>query len=189
MDKKLTDNEIIKALECCGNIVDSTCKGCVYHETYNASCVVRLMRDALDLINRQKAENEKNENIIRIADKTIETQQTEIERLTNKLEQQEEMMANLGVELTTMRSAANSYKLHYKEAQAEIESLKHRKTELQIRNQELQHEKSEAIKEFAERLKTYKMQPFNYDRYLVPLVAIDEVVKEMTEQNDFNRKG
>ena len=29
---------------------------------------------------------------------------------------------------------------------AEIESLKHRKTELQIRNQELQHEKSEEIK-------------------------------------------
>ena len=81
----MNDNEIIKALECCGNIVDSTCKGCVYHETYNASCVVRLMRDALDLINRQKAE---------------------------------------------------------------IERLKHRKTELQIRNQELQHEKSEAIKEF-----------------------------------------
>lgn len=39
---------------------------------------------------------------------------------------------------------------------------------------------SETIKEFAERLKTYKMKPFNYDRYLVPLVAIDEVVKEMT---------
>ena len=34
---------------------------------------------------------------------------------------------------------------------AEIESLKHRKTELQIRNQELQHEKSEAIKEFCEK--------------------------------------
>ena len=55
----MTDNEIIKALECCGNIVDSTCKGCVYHETYNASCVVRLMRDALYLINRQKAEIER----------------------------------------------------------------------------------------------------------------------------------
>lgn len=52
----MTDNEIIKALKCCGNIVDSTCKECVYHETYNASCVVRLMRDALGLINRQKAE-------------------------------------------------------------------------------------------------------------------------------------
>lgn len=55
----MTDNEIIKALECCGNIVDSTCKECAYHETYNASCVVRLMRNALDLINRQKAEIEK----------------------------------------------------------------------------------------------------------------------------------
>ena len=54
----MTDEQIIKALECCGNIVDSTCKECTYHETYNASCVVRLMRDALDLYNRQKAEIE-----------------------------------------------------------------------------------------------------------------------------------
>ena len=38
---------------------------------------------------------------------------------------------------------------------AEVERLKHRKTELQIRNQELQHEKSEAVKEFAERVKLY----------------------------------
>ena len=55
----MTDNEIIKALECCGNIVASTCKGCAYHETYNASCVVRLMRDTVDLINRRQAEIEK----------------------------------------------------------------------------------------------------------------------------------
>ena len=38
---------------------------------------------------------------------------------------------------------------------AEVERLKHRKTELQIRNQELQHEKSEAIKEFAEELEYF----------------------------------
>ena len=55
----MTDNEIIKALECCGNIVDSTCKECAYHETYNASCVVRLMRNALDLINRKNAKIER----------------------------------------------------------------------------------------------------------------------------------
>ena len=60
----MTDEQIIKALGFCGNIVDSTCKGCVYHETYNASCVVRLMRDALDLINRQKAENEMLKDLI-----------------------------------------------------------------------------------------------------------------------------
>ena len=74
----MTDNEIIKALECCGNIVDSTCKGCVYHETYNASCVVRLMRDALDLINRQQAEIERCERLCnslddQMADAKIDT--------------------------------------------------------------------------------------------------------------------
>ena len=117
----MTDNEIIKALECCGNIVDSTCKECAYHETYNASCVVRLMRNALDLINRQKAE---------------------------------------------------------------IESLKHRKTELQIRNQELQHEKSEAIKEFAEKLKNCFAISGDY---LDIINIIDNLVKEMTEVSENDR--
>lgn len=54
----MTDNEIIKALAICGNLVDSRCKECAFHETYNASCVVMLMQKALDLINRQMAEIE-----------------------------------------------------------------------------------------------------------------------------------
>ena len=64
-DKKLTDREIIKRLERCvkrGN------------RNYDTDIV-------LDLINRLQAENEKNENIIRLADKTIETANAEIERL------------------------------------------------------------------------------------------------------------
>ena len=77
----MTDNDIIKALECCGNIVDSTCKECVYHETYNASCVVRLMRDALDLINRQKAEIKNLNRAIKNFKATKERQRAEIERL------------------------------------------------------------------------------------------------------------
>ena len=81
----MTDNEIIKALEHCGNIVDSTCKECVYHETYNASCVVRLIRDALDLINRQKAHIERLEKVEYFATKTIEKQTAEIERLKHIL--------------------------------------------------------------------------------------------------------
>ena len=81
---KLTDTEIVKALECCGSQVG--CDKCGYF-TGKAGCMVFMATDALDLINRQNEE---------------------------------------------------------------IERLKHRKTELQIRNQELQHEKSEAIKEFAE---------------------------------------
>ena len=63
---------------------------------------------------------------------------------------------------------------------AEIESLKHRKTELQIRNQELQHEKSEAIKEFAERLKNCFAISGDY---LDIINIIDNLIKEMEDKN------
>ena len=76
---------------------------------------------------------------------------------------------------------------------ADIESLKHRKTELQIRNQELQHEKSEAIKEFAKRLKerltgigrstTYG----NFEYGTIKSYELDNLVKEMTEQTTFEK--
>ena len=84
----MTDNEIIKAMQCViGN--DVNCSECTYQKVLPfPSCRRKCAKNALDLINRQKAE---------------------------------------------------------------IESLKHRKIELQIRNQELQHEKSEAIKEFCKK--------------------------------------
>ena len=69
-----------------------------------------------------------------------------------------------------------------KRQKAEIESLKHRKTELQIRNQELQHEKSEAIKEFAERLKEKVSRGFWDELAYVDVDDIDNLVKEMTEE-------
>lgn len=55
----MTDKEIIKALECCGNYC--YCKECVYK---GLECNVLLNRDSLDLINRQKAEIEKLEDRI-----------------------------------------------------------------------------------------------------------------------------
>ena len=67
---------------------------------------------------------------------------------------------------------------HSKRQNAEIESLKHRKTELQIRNQELQHEKSEAIKEFAKELKNCFAISGDY---LDIINIIENLVKEMTE--------
>ena len=56
-----------------------------------------------------------------------------------------------------------------------------KKTELQIRNQELQHEKSEAIKEFAERLKEKLQWDVEFDNKLVFESDIDNLVKEMTD--------
>ena len=80
----MTDNEIIKALECCGFEYGNLCSVCPKYEKDNDFCQEELHNYALDLINRQQAE---------------------IERL--KIENQ------------SLRSAANSCKLHYNEARAE----------------------------------------------------------------------
>ena len=59
-DKNLTNWMIKKALECC---ITSDCRGCpLGHRatgTYNEHCGTDLMKNALDLINRLQAENER----------------------------------------------------------------------------------------------------------------------------------
>lgn len=58
----MTDNEIVKALECCSkadcdNFCSDICPQCPYkNERY---CAAEISKDALSLINRQKAETEK----------------------------------------------------------------------------------------------------------------------------------
>lgn len=55
-DKKLTDNEIVKALECCvlaKHICPHTCP-----MLKNKECLASLRKYALDIINRLQAENE-----------------------------------------------------------------------------------------------------------------------------------
>ena len=75
----MTNNEIIKALECCVN-EKADCKGCPYESD---GCLIengknKLLEDTLDLINRQKAE---------------------IERLKDDKNRLEKMMDNLCKEL------------------------------------------------------------------------------------------
>lgn len=53
----MTDEQIIKAVENCR--ITDTCGDCPYRLLDTAECVCELMKDVLDLINRQKAENEK----------------------------------------------------------------------------------------------------------------------------------
>ena len=54
MERKFTDNEIVKALNCCGS---ENCQGCPYWD-YKCQGGNQMIRDAIDLINRQKAEIE-----------------------------------------------------------------------------------------------------------------------------------
>ncbi len=58
----MTDNEIIKALECCKTGDD--CKGCPYYANERYTCGEHFNEDMLDLINRQKAEIERLQNIL-----------------------------------------------------------------------------------------------------------------------------
>jgi hypothetical protein len=56
----MTDNEIIKALECCNHnhVWQKECFDCEY-ATFEGQCGNELIKDSLDLINRQKAEIER----------------------------------------------------------------------------------------------------------------------------------
>ena len=57
----MTDNEIIKALECCGDSVgiNHECSKCPRFEVGNDMCEIDLHDEARNLINRQKAEIER----------------------------------------------------------------------------------------------------------------------------------
>ena len=50
----MTDNEIVKALECCTG--DGLCCECPFWEKLSANCIVELNRLALEIIKRQQAE-------------------------------------------------------------------------------------------------------------------------------------
>ena len=62
-DEEMTDNEIIKALECCAKFEDICLTSCPMNNIYNnpAKCLFTLSNNALNLINRQKAEIERLE--------------------------------------------------------------------------------------------------------------------------------
>ena len=78
----MKDKEIVKGLEEIIKHLDFT----------QIKSGENVLANALDLINRLQEENEKNENIIRLADKTIETQNAEIERLQLEIEAVNELI-------------------------------------------------------------------------------------------------
>ena len=55
----MTDNDIIKALECCYNIKENCDKCPCGFSSAEPACYDKIKKDALDLINRQKAEIER----------------------------------------------------------------------------------------------------------------------------------
>ena len=129
----MTDNEIIKALEWCGTHDHCNTGKCPAHRDMRGDddCMTSLIKSALDLINRQKAE---------------------IERLTEE---------NTAIKETLEHHINISLK-----------SL------LELRDK-LANAKSEAIKEFAERLKEKADGGFWQEHSYVSTDDIDNLVTEM----------
>ena len=120
----MTENEIRKALECCR---DCKCKECPCYKNIEGEmrCTEIDEEEILDLVNRQKAE---------------------IERL-------EEMLDS---SVSSERNAVDN----------------------------IDYEKTEAIKEFAERLKEKLQWDVEFDNKFVFESDIENLVKEMTGENE-----
>ena len=101
-------------------------------------------------------------------------------------DEQKAEIEKLNVELVGMRGACESYKIHYDNAQAEIERLNIRNKALTAITKnydwKFKKAKSEAIKEFAGRLKEKATSTFYEEHKYVDTEDIDNLVKEMTEQ-------
>ena len=88
----MTDNAIIKALECCITLTENKCPECPNNELRfkGIHCKQQTYKNALYLINRQKAEIERLQNALFKQEDTmqmiVKERDTEIDRLKAKYE-------------------------------------------------------------------------------------------------------
>ena len=87
----MTDEQIIKALECCATDKTDDCFQCPYdnivYKPGNGGCVNRCRKDALDLINRKKAEIERLNVELKAMRGAVYSYKLESERLLQILQQ------------------------------------------------------------------------------------------------------
>lgn len=151
----MTDEQIIKAADICRT---GKCSGCPYHELYTASCLNKLTKDVYHLLNRRKAEieNLKADNeMYQKVNCLIAGQRDDRDKEIEELQTQMEWLTGYNKNLLDANTALSG----------EIEICK-----------------SEAIKDFAERLKRkiWHSGWCNLERTITPEI-ITNLVKEMTE--------
>ena len=190
----MTDNEIIKALECHAHRKDSNFNCCDCDYIQFQDCSQRMSQDTLDLINRQKAEIEElNELYTNLKNASVQ-HCVDNEKDRQLLGEYQNIFLELGYstevfdpELTEIKAWKDRMIWNRKksnEMHTEIQNLKQRiknanDHEIHIMKA-LKTAKSEAVKEFAERLKD-DMVPNIDDSYIESFVEeyIDNLVKEM----------
>ena len=134
--EKMTDNEVIKALECCIETSGVNCG----ERPYCDNCVTDentslMMTNALDLINRLQAKLDEAEDTIQFADKELKKANTEIERLKS--------------DVSVSRDAYMSMKDRYEYEKEKIEKAKQKCIGIA---KSLETAKAEAYKECIEKV-------------------------------------
>ena len=208
MNNNLTDAEIIKALEDWIKELKDDYKRLQLLDApmdcFEESHVdnIRLLSNALDLINRQKAELEKNENIIRLADKTIETANAELSVANTNYDHIKQLWEEEKTKVALAKQKLIKACRNLQTAKAEIERLKKDSKDIDefARNickerllqgkaiadfdslrRYIEKQKAEAYKECIEKIK----QRAEYCSYSVAVNTItDNVLKDLEgEQN------
>lgn len=165
IEQPMTDNDIIKALECC---VHQNCAECQLDKL--AFCMDALNSYAHGLIIRQKAE--------------IEGLKKRLEEEKHALFEQQAYTAELQKEVdATYKLLELKREEERREHELNMDALKEIKSLLP---NAIYRAKSEAIKEFAEKLKEkrYWCIVGDIEEYGVSVADIDNLVKEMTEEQE-----
>lgn len=160
----MTDNEIVKALECCAN---GSCKECPC--SVGAYCLAPSDEKIIDLINRQKEENERLKNKILEDDRLLNDRVQESINAVCSANQKY---------VDALEKAFNDRTAELQTAKAEIERLQKYNTEVAYKH--YNDGINDGIKEFANRLKDKSLTKWDYHD-AVDIAEIDNLVKEMTE--------
>ena len=153
----MTDEQIIKALELCAHWEnDKTCEDCPAN-VFGFGCANKMSKFVLGLINRQTAEIENlkaDNDMYQKVNCLIAGQRDDRDKEIEELQTQMEWLTGYNKNLLDANTALSE----------EIEICK-----------------SEAIKEFAQRLKKYLCLDLREGISVVTIDNIDNLVKEMTE--------
>lgn len=148
----MTDNEIIKALECCA--IKNDCKGC-YFDTHEAEdiCAREVVKNAFDLINRQQAEIE------RLKDEVSKARRKALLEASSKFAGHSDYHGNTILCKLICMSEGKEVGIAKPLDKSTI--------------------KSEAVREFADRVKMAFYYKFDEQLTLMIANKIDNLVKEM----------
>lgn len=184
----MNDEQIVKALECCINDNCGSCPDAIANSV--GDCERNLRRDALDLINRQKAENKKlreaiiSKNLTPTACKVMKENDEKHIHIINGLEAE---IARLKADKVIAERHEKDARELFKNAVSEIEQWKEEANKYQNlwceAESDLQKAKSEAVKEFAKELEKYKCLRHDGHEF-VDVIRIRLLLEEMVGESD-----